>query len=155
MDPELGVRPSSSNEGAWGSALRRFKALRRPLQAFVVISLTAFFGSLTILIPPLQSASAALNPFTGGVVTPFILFLVAQMIISADPPLGRRLKFVVFSLLGFGICFGMLDFVVSRDLRDDSNPWLRYSQWRPLWTMGAPFVAIGLFVLPSSRRLFG
>lgn len=117
----------------------------RQVRIFLAFSVAASVFELLSFVPALEWLKEITVPFTGWVgAMPYIFTLGAWPSLfkrpghPIDPKALRWYLTTACLVLAIGAAFGIVDFLVFGNLRNETSPWLRYSPWRPLWTVCVP-----------------
>lgn len=117
----------------------------RPVQVFLAFSAAVTILELLALAEIFRWLQETLVPFTGWVgAMPYMFALAAWPAFlrgRRDAPdvkaRGTYLRAQCVTL-AIATAFGIVDFFLFSGLQESSNPWLRYSPLRPLWTVVTP-----------------
>lgn len=120
--------------------LQRVGRIPKGMLCYCVFAVAATLFSIAATIyDPLGAATVPYTGWSGGLSYSFTLFFA----ISACIFLDSRLTSAVISFLKLFVVFGVIDLGwalldMLTGASDFGNPYLTYSPWRPLFTIGLP-----------------
>ena len=135
-----------------GAALRRDPALA----AFLVFALCiTAFDVLSLVIAPIDLAALGhlferVVPYLGWVPSmcyAFSLYFAIFALLTGN----ARARNAVFIFPIMQIAFGVAGWVGEGGSRASDNPYLRISEWRPLWTVALPLAWLALLATVKPR----
>jgi hypothetical protein len=143
----MSIGPESSKPD---SDSARFAAAPVELQAYFIFATLAIIGWAVAFFGP-KSLKEAIIPYTGWVPGENYLFtyLPAHALVFAKTPSRRAFimcRFAIVAILLIGIFGGYQP--------NFGNPYLKISQWQPIWTMIIPAIWIMVLLSPRMRRFY-
>ncbi len=101
------------------------------------------------------SVKEAFIPYTGwaGLAMPysFLLFFLAYALGTSDSPTRHRMRLACLGLLALAAACGVAEWLFLGGPRASTNPYLRISSWRPVWTVLVPLVWLGILYRTRPR----